>query len=536
MKFNLTPAFIEKATRVVLSEMTPFDVVKKIFDLTEIIQLKDKYGRPYTIPEDILVKYMALKKIVSLQVIDQIPRGEQTKFSDYFNELNEFEKHIKKHVSEIEVISASPEDIKFIEKQTNGMLKYNIVDSQATKIINFLQDFQDDSNSLQIEDLVEDYSDLIAQTNSAFLGLRNTFDDKKRSFTMEKPEYLEELLDDYRKSINNKSRYVKTGIKWLNDTMGGWEKDRFYLAIAASGRGKSVFLLNSAIWAIKYNSYEDVVKTGRTPVVLYLTLENTIIETLMRLMGYVGGKKLTDEFKKGKISIEDASKILMADVVNKNDRENSAKLRIEYRNKGTQTMDDIKKILNDIEADGKHKVVFVAIDYIDSIKSSYIKKDDVRMGLDALGKEFSNMAKDREIPVLSAMQLNRDATVKIESGSDDIEEYLKNVRGIGASHIAESLRLIQLVDLALVIDKRKGETNEHPDTLAFRIAKSRVELEGIAPARLHMHDFLVGNGMKLIEDIYDATSSSVAILPQETNKVVHGSTAPAIKPRSIGRG
>lgn len=530
MKFNLNDSFLEKATRVVLSEETPFEVIKKAHELANIVELKDKYGRDYKIAERTLVRFAAFKKIVDLQVIDKMQRGVD-KFSDFFTTLNEFETQIKKYVEEIEVISANPHDIKFVEKKINGQLKYNIIDTQASKIINFLQDFQDDSNSLQIDELVEDYGELISRTNSDFLNLRNSYDDKKRSFTMEEPEKLEEVLSDYKRAINNKSRFVKTGIKWMNDTFGGWEKDRFYLAVAASGRGKSVFLLNSAVWAVKYNTYEDVRKMGMTPVVLYLTLENTIVETIMRLMGYVGGKKLSEDFKKGKVSIADATKTIMSEVVNKKDIDNSAKLRIEYRNKGTQSMEDIDKILDDIEADGKHKVVFVAIDYIDSIKSGYIKKDDVRMGLDALGKAFSNMAKDREIPVLSAMQLNREATTKIETGTDDMDTYLSNVRSIGASNIAESLRLIQLVDLAIVIDKRKGENSSVGDTLAFRIAKSRVELEGHSPNRLHLHNFLVDNGMRMVEDVLDSVSVSTPIIPQDAHSIQSGPSSPKLNPR-----
>ena len=193
-------------------------------------------------------------------------------------------------------------------------------------------------------------------------------------------------------------------------------------------------------------------------------------------------------------------------------------------------MDDIDKIIDDIEADGKHKVVYIAIDYIENIKSDYIKKDDVRMGLAQLGTAFSNMAKNRGVPVVSAMQLNRDATTKIEGGSDDIEEYFKSIKSVGASHIAESLKLIQLVDMALFIDKRKSEIPGDPDSLTYRIIKHRVDLNGPNPTRMHTHSFIKDNGMRLQEDIYDAVSKSTPIMNQEPG-VNRGNSAPALKPR-----
>jgi replicative DNA helicase len=193
-------------------------------------------------------------------------------------------------------------------------------------------------------------------------------------------------------------------------------------------------------------------------------------------------------------------------------------------------MDDINRIIDDIEADGKHKVVFLAIDYIESIKSDYIKKDDVRMSLDSLGKAFSNMAKDREIPVVTAMQLNREATVKIEAGADNIEDYFKNLKSVGASNVAESLKLIQLTDLAMMIDKRKSEIPGDPDSLTFRIVKNRVELNGPSPTRMHTHSFIKDNGMRLEEDIYDSVSKSTPIVNQDSD-VNRGPSAPKLTPR-----
>jgi len=240
---------------------------------------------------------------------------------------------------------------------------------------------------------------------------------------------------------------------------------------------------------------------------------------------------MAQDFKKGKISIKEVTKRINSEIVNNKDQINSAKLAIEYRNKGTQSMDDINKIIDDIEADGKHKVVFLAVDYIENIKSDYIKKDDVRMSLAQLGTAFSNMAKNRAIPIVSAMQLNRDATSKIESGTDDIEEYFKSIKSVGASHIAESLKLIQLVDLALFIDKRKSAIPGDPDSLTFRIAKYRVDVDGPNPTRMHTHSFIKENGMKLEEDIYDRVSKSTPILNQEPGST-RGATAPKLKPRN----
>jgi hypothetical protein len=164
------------------------------------------------------------------------------------------------------------------------------------------------------------------------------------------------------------------------------------------------------------------------------------------------------------------------------------------------------------------------------LKSDYIKKDDVRMSLAELGKAFSNMAKDREIPVVSAMQLNREATVKIEAGADNIEDYFKNLKSVGASNVAESLKLIQLVDLAMMIDKRKSEIPGDPDSLTFRIVKTRQEINGPTATRMHTHSFIKDNGMRLEEDIFDKVSKSTPIVNQEPG-AIRGSSAPKLTPR-----
>lgn len=528
MKFDLKKSFLEKGTRVILSADTPFDLIKKSYDLIHKIELEDRWGHKYNISEDLLVRYGAFRRIVELQVEHKFQRGVE-KFSDHFNELNEFEKQMKEYVESQEVISTSPNEIKYIENEINKKLKYNIINTQADKMINFLQDFKDDASASSIEELVDEFADLISKTSNDFGRLKNSFDDKKKSFNLSSEHSLGEILREYIRTINSDTRYVKTGIKWFNDTFKGWEKERLYLFLAASGRGKSVFLLNSTAWAIKYNSYEDVTKMGLKPVALYLTLENTIVETILRLLSYIDGNTLVSDFNRGKISVEDAEKLIRTELINKKDPLNSATLMIEYRNKGTQSMDDINRIIDDIEADGKHKVVFLAIDYIDSIKSDYVKKDDVRMGLSNIGTSLSNMAKDREIPVLTAMQLNRDATNKIEQGADDVEEYFKSMRSVGASHIAESLRLIQLVDMAMVIDKRRSENVGEGDILSYRVVKSRITLDGKSPTRLHSHNFLKGNGMRLDEDIYSPVSKSIEIVPVDGGQ--RGPSAPKLNPR-----
>ena len=140
------------------------------------------------------------------------------------------------------------------------------------------------------------------------------------------------------------------------------------------------------------------------------------------------------------------------------------------------------------------------------------------------------MAKDREIPIVSAMQLNREATVRIEQGADNIEDYLKGMRTVGASNIAESLKLIQLVDMAIMVDRRKSETPGEADILTFRIVKSRVELEGINPTRLQTHCFLKENGIRLEEDIYDAVSKSIPYIKTDGD-TERGVSAPKINPR-----
>lgn len=229
---------------------------------------------------------------------------------------------------------------------------------------------------------------------------------------------MEKLEQGVNTTVNSK---VKTGM-WIDHmTGGGFTNKNLYLVASIAGGFKSGFLQNVAERISTYMKPEDfLVPDGVTPVIYYLNLEMTSTQLLERRCSFYGTSM--DEIM---LKVEDPNhpSTITKEVAKMLD-ENGSRLPVLYeQGKTDYDIHQIKLKMKEAEQMG-YKVVCLIVDYIDLMKYEASIHDQLELKYPIVAKasDLRDLAKEYDIPVITAAQMNRQA-----------EEVLKNFEHRAAS-------------------------------------------------------------------------------------------------------
>lgn len=292
--------------------------------------------------------------------------------------------------------------------------------------------------------------------------------------------------------LNKPSNHIKSGVQQLNKMLeGGFENGRAYLVYAPPKSWKSGLLMNIGLWACKYNTFIPK-DPSKTPCILYVTMENTSKETIKRMFLHVTGKDIKD------YDYQDAINIMNDYIVG----DRNVSFEIKYRKNKTINTIDLDAMVDELALEGK-EVVMIIQDYTKRIRSSS-NNPDIRLELGDVVNDFCSIARDRDIPVVSAAQINRIGISKIESALAANKGNLAKL--IDKSDAGESALPIENVDYAFAITPEE-DPNTGDKYLGFKLWVSRVEEPEI---KFFLQKY--ENGMKLEEDLGKAKVSAVTSL------------------------
>lgn len=302
------------------------------------------------------------------------------------------------------------------------------------------------------------------------------------------------------KRMNDPKVAIKTGIKELNRMLGGgFQPGNAYVFNGSSGGWKSGMLLNVILWALKYNDGIRVNDQAKRPCALYVTQENDVQQTMERIISYVRG------VEKGKPKSDDEVLSLFRDEKIIGSRWTYA---IVYRPKGSISTGDLDTIINEVEASGNVEVKLLVHDYIKRIRPDF-PTGDIRIDLGEVMNDMEILAKRRRIPVVTANQLNREATRVLNPEDGKGKDLVKR---INSSHLSESSMIFENCAAAIAIHREKSSADNRI-YLTFKNLKDRNETSGnIITDNYFAHPFEPGNGMRLQEDLGCAESYSVKSL------------------------
>ena len=206
------------------------------------------------------------------------------------------------------------------------------------------------------------------------------------------------------------------------------------LVCALPGHCKSTLLLNLAL---RLANTEE----GK---IIYWTFEESKERTSQKFESLNYGKKLTKsglniggnvdrirEYHKGKTDYIEDSEEFRKSLEDLEKMETSGKLKIISEN---MTSLDFVSALRAHMAQSKEKIAAVFVDYIQIVKSG--RNLETRIDIAEALNDFLTFAKETNIPVIAAAQLNRDA---------------KTPQMMGGRHIAESADLTRFADTILCL-------------------------------------------------------------------------------------
>jgi replicative DNA helicase len=223
---------------------------------------------------------------------------------------------------------------------------------------------------------------------------------------------------------------------------GGFKAKEMTIFGGISGIGKTMVLGNFAVNSLLDNKN-----------VVYFTFEvaqDIIASRLISNIVNMPSKQLIMNFDK----VQNTYETLLAN--------NLSRLRIVEGNSREFSPFDIRTTLDDLKEEGfEADIIFV--DYIGIMASDVVKanQDNTNQFQKAIAEDLRNIAKDYNIPVVTAVQLNREAMAK-EGGSVAESDMRTFADSIGVAHTADNI---------IILNQSKEQKAKN--LMNFKVSKNR---------------------------------------------------------------
>lgn len=412
--------------------------------------------------------------------------------------------NINKSIEEI-----NNDEIIWINKIVADALKFGFIYSEVDKLENLCNSFKTADYSSKTE-VLQLFKDTIYDIQNKF----RQSDSNASSdlyFSLSEDKFDECIRTTYDKITSPSNRLV-TGLTGLNEMLGGgYESKRVYALFGLPSEGKSITLLDMALQIKKYNTGYRCKDPTKRPCVVYFTLENDLEETIARLCEMSGIDGSMSDYSidelimklrtEGELYLNSASPI---DIIMK------------YKPGMSVDTSYLYTLTEELEDDG-YETIAVIIDYIKRIRSS-LDNSDTRVWLGNVVNEFKVFASTKDLVVISASQLNRDATSHIDESRKANKSDL--VRMLGRSQIGESLLILENLDGAFLIAPEW--TKEGQKFLGFQRIKKRYKASDLTYLYYpYKGDIKLLEDLNALEPVYKTTMRDI---PQNFNNLKHINT------------
>ena len=334
-------------------------------------------------------------------------------------------------------------------------------------------------------------------------------------FSLVGDRYIEAMQETYRQLISPYNCLV-FGTQALNLlTGGGVFASRVYVILGLPGEGKSSTLLEMAIQIKKYNKNYQCKDPTKRPCVVLFVMENSIKETVQRLFNMTMGQDMTDfsedeaidEFQRKGLTLSDDDPI---------------DLIIRFRPNLSEDTSYLYTIVDDLEDQG-YEVICMLQDYLKRIRSvEGMFGGDLRLQLGSVVNEFKTFATLKNIPVITASQLNRVATNNIDTARAKNKADL--VRMLGRSNVGESNLIIENADwIGLIAPEDEKSTGKK--YLGMQVVKTRYYI----PNGMHYAYIpYVDDSIKFVEDYGSPLPAHKLSLKSETESEISMGITPGL--------
>lgn len=353
-------------------------------------------------------------------------------------------------------------DIEFINDMIFAQLNVLFLHAYKAPVQRLFEDLDNGEFGKAIDDCtngIQLFQRLVSELTKA---QRRSKQDNRFNLTDEK--HFKAIMAEALDRLLSESQYWQTGMQGLNNMLGGGlENARIYNFIGATGGFKSGLMLN--IWKqVKlFNRGHEHKDKNKRPTVLFISQENNIWETILRIFGIFG---TTDNIKK--YNAKQIMEILAKGgftVVN-----DDLDIDLEFRYYGNMDIGvpDLRGICEELDNQGR-EVIGIVQDYIERLRPP-IMQTDRRQQLNDISNQMHDLAIDLDIWIVTGSQFNREGVATIE----DLRAQDKHDIGkkVGSKNVSESFGMLKNFDVNISIIIEYDATEERY-WLSFRRLKFR---------------------------------------------------------------
>ena len=287
-------------------------------------------------------------------------------------------------------------DVNIINSSTNGTLEKldNVKESEYDW---FMNEFEHFNKKNEMERAILEGADLIKNGSDYGVIEKLIKDAVQTGLTKDLGINYWDNPKERLLRLKQNNGQISTGWESLdNKLFGGFNKGELNLFLGGSNAGKSLFLQNIAVnWIM--NGYN----------VVYITLELSEELTAMRMDSMISGVSSKRIFK-------DLDNVAL-DVAMKGKNSGIGVMQIKYL-PAQSNSNDIRSYLKEFSIQTNNKIDAVLIDYLDLCMPAGVKVDpsDVFTKDKYVSEELRNLAKEMDVSMLSASQLNRSSVNESE--------------------------------------------------------------------------------------------------------------------------
>jgi len=378
-------------------------------------------------------------------------------------------------------------EVQWVNNTVSETLKYAIIYNDIDKGLALLTKFKatDYINRGAVVKEIEDW------VNALQVKFRRSKADTAEdiTFSLDGDTFIEAMTDTYRQ-LSSPSNKLQFGVQALNAlTGGGVEAGRVYTILGLPGEGKSSTLLDMAIQIKRYNRNYQCADPTKRPCVVLLVMENGVKESVERLFSMCVGSGMLN------YSLEDAIEILKNQGNLRMTTDDPIDIIIKFKPNLSVDTSYLYTLTEDLEDEG-YEVICILQDYMKRIRSvEGAFGGDLRLQLGAVINEFKTFATLKNIPVITASQLNRTATSSVDEAR--IKNKADLVRLIGRANVGESNLILENSDwICLIAPEYDKDNNRY---LGIQRVKSRYYINN----DLHTCYLpYISKTIKFVEDIF----------------------------------
>ena len=324
------------------------------------------------------------------------------------------------------------------------------------------------------------------------------------------------LIDRIVKKAKRPASILQTGIRQLNAILSpGFQSGRMYCFLGGSGKFKSGTLLNVAEQIRRFNPQIPAYENGLRKCILFITLENSIEETVERIYDMYCEMN-------GSIRDDDTQKVIDALRTNGGyDFTTTSGIDIFMKYAGNLEINtgEIYVYIKELRERG-YMPICIILDYIKRIDSVHNSNGDERVRMSFVAKELKSIAQFYEIPMITAMQLNREGNSIIDAAMRESKQDV--ARFVGSSSIGNAWDIIEDSDWVCLINP-EIQISTGQKFLTFKRLKIRGKADmpegGGSPIDYFNHPFEIDRGIRLQSDVDKEHSVSVMSLATDLESI-----------------